>query len=164
MKSVAVLFAISLHQTNSKCPMEVTRLYVFSQCFNQCCLCDRQLDCIVCDQRFLSIFHFLNVCPESESRWKNVEVNGKPPGPRTYHTNSACLGDRLYVCSGGEAGAAPVSDPKLHVFAAGICSTMSNISDTDYILFWHFLYNHPHKVMLLQPLMLHWFFSEWSWA
>ncbi|KAL3041664.1 rab9 effector protein with kelch motifs [Trematomus bernacchii] len=55
---------------------------------------------------------------ESESRWKNVEVNGKPPGPRTYHTNSACLGDRLYVCSGGEAGAAPVSDPKLHVFDA----------------------------------------------
>uniref|UniRef100_A0A8C9YJ54 Rab9 effector protein with kelch motifs n=1 Tax=Sander lucioperca TaxID=283035 RepID=A0A8C9YJ54_SANLU len=53
---------------------------------------------------------------ESGSRWKNVVVNGKPPGPRTYHTNSACIGDKLYVCSGGEAGAAPVSDPKLHVF------------------------------------------------
>uniref|UniRef100_A0A3Q3VJK5 Rab9 effector protein with kelch motifs n=1 Tax=Mola mola TaxID=94237 RepID=A0A3Q3VJK5_MOLML len=47
---------------------------------------------------------------------RNVMVNGKPPSPRTYHTNSACIGDRLYVFSGGEAGAAPVSDPKLHVF------------------------------------------------
>ncbi|XP_071371752.1 rab9 effector protein with kelch motifs isoform X2 [Centroberyx affinis] len=53
---------------------------------------------------------------DSGSRWKTVSVNGKPPSPRTYHTNSACLGDRLYVFSGGEAGAAPVSDPKLHVF------------------------------------------------
>nr|XP_046230818.1 rab9 effector protein with kelch motifs [Scatophagus argus]XP_046230819.1 rab9 effector protein with kelch motifs [Scatophagus argus]XP_046230820.1 rab9 effector protein with kelch motifs [Scatophagus argus] len=55
---------------------------------------------------------------ESCSHWKNVVVNGKPPSPRTYHTNSACLGDRLYIFSGGEAGAAPVSDPKLHVFDA----------------------------------------------
>ncbi|KAG7498278.1 rab9 effector protein with kelch motifs [Solea senegalensis] len=50
------------------------------------------------------------------SLWKEVSVNGKPPGPRTYHTNSACLGDKLYVFSGGEAGAEPVSDQKLHVF------------------------------------------------
>lgn len=53
---------------------------------------------------------------DSGSRWKTVEVNGKPPSPRTYHTTSACLGDRLYIFSGGEAGAAPVSDPALHVF------------------------------------------------
>uniref|UniRef100_A0A4W6CXW6 Rab9 effector protein with kelch motifs n=1 Tax=Lates calcarifer TaxID=8187 RepID=A0A4W6CXW6_LATCA len=52
----------------------------------------------------------------SGSHWKDVSVNGKPPCPRTYHTNSACLGNRLYVFSGGEAGAAPVSDQKLHVF------------------------------------------------
>ncbi|XP_029024330.1 rab9 effector protein with kelch motifs [Betta splendens] len=50
------------------------------------------------------------------SHWQKVSVEGTPPCPRTYHTNSACLGDRLYVFSGGEAGAAPVSDQKLHVF------------------------------------------------
>ncbi|KAM4634806.1 rab9 effector protein with kelch motifs [Polymixia lowei] len=55
---------------------------------------------------------------DSGSRWRNVLVNGKPPSPRTYHTNSAFIGDRLYVFSGGEAGAAPVSDSKLHVFDA----------------------------------------------
>ncbi|XP_022053645.1 rab9 effector protein with kelch motifs [Acanthochromis polyacanthus] len=53
---------------------------------------------------------------DSEPRWKNVVTKGKLPSPRTYHTNSACLEDKLYVFSGGEAGAAPVSDPKLHVF------------------------------------------------
>ncbi|TNM91771.1 hypothetical protein fugu_018782 [Takifugu bimaculatus] len=52
---------------------------------------------------------------DSGSRWKKVVVNGSPPCPRTYHTNSASLGDKLYVFSGGEAGASPVSDPKLHV-------------------------------------------------
>lgn len=80
-------------------------------------------DCTVCDHRILltlSMIHPVHVCPESGSRWKNVVVNGKPPSPRTYHTNSACLEDRLYVFSGGEAGAAPVSDPKLHVFDAGL--------------------------------------------
>ncbi|CAJ1070627.1 rab9 effector protein with kelch motifs isoform X2 [Xyrichtys novacula] len=53
---------------------------------------------------------------ENVSQWKTVSANGKPPSPRTYHTNSACLGDELYVFCGGEAGAAPVSDPALHVF------------------------------------------------
>lgn len=53
---------------------------------------------------------------DSGSQWKNVSVNGSPPSPRTYHGNSACIEDKLYVFSGGEAGAAPVSDPKLHVF------------------------------------------------
>ncbi|KAL0965489.1 hypothetical protein UPYG_G00281940 [Umbra pygmaea] len=48
--------------------------------------------------------------------WKNVQVNGMPPCPRTYHTNSACVGDRLFVFSGGDSGATPVSDTKLHVF------------------------------------------------
>ncbi|XP_068190642.1 rab9 effector protein with kelch motifs isoform X2 [Antennarius striatus] len=56
---------------------------------------------------------------DSESNWKRVAVTGKPPSPRTYHTTSACVGDRLFVFSGGEAGAAPVSDPKLHVFDTG---------------------------------------------
>lgn len=60
------------------------------------------------------------VCPGSGSGWKNVVVNGKPPSPRTYHTNTACMGDHLYVFCGGEAGAAPVSDPKLHIFDTGL--------------------------------------------
>lgn len=59
-------------------------------------------------------------CPDSVPRWKNVAVNGKAPSPRTYHTNSACVGDHLYVFSGGEEGATPVSDPKLYVFDAGL--------------------------------------------
>lgn len=61
------------------------------------------------------------VCPGSGSDWKTVVVNGEAPSPRTYHTNTACLGDRLYVFCGGEAGAAPVSDLKLHVFDSGLC-------------------------------------------
>lgn len=62
----------------------------------------------------------VHVCPDSGSQWNNVVVNGSPPCPRTYHTNSACLGDKLYVFSGGEAGASPVSDPKLHVLDTGL--------------------------------------------
>ncbi|XP_061148531.1 rab9 effector protein with kelch motifs isoform X2 [Syngnathus typhle] len=53
---------------------------------------------------------------ESKAHWENVTVTGEPPSPRTYHTNSACLGGSLYVFSGGEAGSSPVSDQKLHVF------------------------------------------------
>ncbi|XP_029940766.1 rab9 effector protein with kelch motifs [Salarias fasciatus] len=53
---------------------------------------------------------------DSEPRWKNVPANGELPSPRTYHTNSASIGDRLFVFSGGEAGAAPVSDSKVHIF------------------------------------------------
>uniref|UniRef100_A0A8C6T1Y7 Rab9 effector protein with kelch motifs n=1 Tax=Neogobius melanostomus TaxID=47308 RepID=A0A8C6T1Y7_9GOBI len=53
---------------------------------------------------------------ENDPLWKKVSVNGTPPSARTYHTNSACLGDRLFVFSGGEEGAMPVSDPKLHIF------------------------------------------------
>ena len=64
----------------------------------------------------------VNLCPDSGSQWKTVVVNGSPPSPRTYHTNSACLGDRLYVFSGGEAGASPVSDSKLHILDTGLHS------------------------------------------
>ncbi|KAK7896021.1 hypothetical protein WMY93_021346 [Mugilogobius chulae] len=53
---------------------------------------------------------------EHKPSWKTVSVNGKPPSPRTYHTSSACLGDRLFVFSGGEAGTMPVSDSQLYVF------------------------------------------------
>lgn len=53
---------------------------------------------------------------DSNPRWNTVETNGTPASPRTYHTTSACLGDRLFVFSGGEIGSAPVSDSKLHVF------------------------------------------------
>ncbi|CAL8340676.1 unnamed protein product [Arctogadus glacialis] len=52
----------------------------------------------------------------SSEHWRTVSVSGEPPSPRTYHTSSATIGDKLYVFSGGGVGAAPVSDPKLHVF------------------------------------------------
>ncbi|ROL53865.1 Rab9 effector protein with kelch motifs [Anabarilius grahami] len=52
----------------------------------------------------------------SDGLWKTVQVKGSPPTVRTYHTNSACVGDRLFVFSGGDAGAAPVTDPQVHVF------------------------------------------------
>ncbi|XP_056603132.1 rab9 effector protein with kelch motifs isoform X2 [Triplophysa dalaica] len=48
--------------------------------------------------------------------WKTVQVKGTPPSVRTYHTNSACIGDRLFVFSGGDAGATPVTDPQVHIF------------------------------------------------
>ncbi|CAG5867518.1 unnamed protein product [Menidia menidia] len=53
---------------------------------------------------------------DSTPHWQSVVVKGEPPSPRTYHTTSACIGDKLYVFSGGETGAAPVSDARLHVF------------------------------------------------
>ncbi|XP_072310171.1 rab9 effector protein with kelch motifs [Eucyclogobius newberryi] len=53
---------------------------------------------------------------ESEPSWKTVSVNGEPPSARTYHTNSACLGNRLFVFSGGESGTMPVSDSQLYIF------------------------------------------------
>uniref|UniRef100_A0AAV2J281 Rab9 effector protein with kelch motifs n=1 Tax=Knipowitschia caucasica TaxID=637954 RepID=A0AAV2J281_KNICA len=53
---------------------------------------------------------------DSKPSWKKVPVVGKAPGSRTYHTSSACLGDRLFVFSGGEAGTKPVVDSQLHVF------------------------------------------------
>lgn len=53
---------------------------------------------------------------DKEPQWKSVEAKGELPSPRTYHTNSACIGDKLYVFSGGEAGAVPVSDTRLYVF------------------------------------------------
>ncbi|XP_076139331.1 rab9 effector protein with kelch motifs [Alosa pseudoharengus] len=48
--------------------------------------------------------------------WRTVSVTGEPPSPRTYHTSTACVGGRLFVFSGGDAGSMPVSDPQLHVF------------------------------------------------
>lgn len=53
---------------------------------------------------------------EGRGLWQTVQVRGVAPTVRTYHTSSACVGDRLYVFSGGDAGASPVTDPQLHVF------------------------------------------------
>ncbi|KAF7237273.1 Rab9 effector protein with kelch motifs [Varanus komodoensis] len=51
--------------------------------------------------------------------WESPEVTGTPPSPRTFHTSSAAIGDRLYVFGGGEKGVDPVLDQKLHVFDSG---------------------------------------------
>lgn len=61
---------------------------------------------------------------DNKPHWKTVVTNGALPSPRTYHTTSACLGNKLFVFSGGEIGAAPVPDSKLHVFDA-VSSTWS---------------------------------------
>ncbi|XP_019212831.1 rab9 effector protein with kelch motifs-like isoform X2 [Oreochromis niloticus] len=55
---------------------------------------------------------------DSNPRW-NVVTNGTPPSLRTYHTTSACLGDRLFVFSCREIGSAPASYSKLHDFDKG---------------------------------------------
>uniref|UniRef100_A0A672K1B9 Rab9 effector protein with kelch motifs n=1 Tax=Sinocyclocheilus grahami TaxID=75366 RepID=A0A672K1B9_SINGR len=47
---------------------------------------------------------------------QTVQAKGVAPTVRTYHTSSACVRDRLYVFSGGDAGASPVTDPQIHVF------------------------------------------------
>ncbi|XP_006158304.1 rab9 effector protein with kelch motifs isoform X1 [Tupaia chinensis] len=58
---------------------------------------------------------FLN--PETGT-WSTPEVASTPPSPRTFHTSSAAIGNQLYVFGGGERGAQPVKDVKLHVFDA----------------------------------------------
>ncbi|XP_066223273.1 rab9 effector protein with kelch motifs isoform X1 [Saccopteryx leptura] len=50
--------------------------------------------------------------------WTTAETTTPPPSPRTFHTSSAAIGNRLYVFGGGERGAQPVQDVKLHVFDA----------------------------------------------
>ncbi|NXJ82858.1 RABEK protein, partial [Trogon melanurus] len=48
--------------------------------------------------------------------WESPEVSGNQPLPRTFHTSSAAIGDCLYVFGGGDKGAEPVRDQRLHVF------------------------------------------------
>uniref|UniRef100_A0ABI7ZX08 Rab9 effector protein with kelch motifs n=1 Tax=Felis catus TaxID=9685 RepID=A0ABI7ZX08_FELCA len=55
--------------------------------------------------------------PETRT-WTMPEVTSPPPCPRTFHTSSAAIGNQLYVFGGGERGAQPVQDVKLHVFDA----------------------------------------------
>ncbi|NXS52616.1 RABEK protein, partial [Brachypteracias leptosomus] len=48
--------------------------------------------------------------------WESPAVSGEPPLPRTFHSSAAALGGCLYVFGGGEKGAEPVRDQRLHVF------------------------------------------------
>ncbi|NWR77114.1 RABEK protein, partial [Centropus unirufus] len=48
--------------------------------------------------------------------WESPEVSGVQPLPRTFHTSSATIGGCLYVFGGGDKGAEPVADQRLHVF------------------------------------------------
>ncbi|XP_006834827.1 PREDICTED: rab9 effector protein with kelch motifs isoform X2 [Chrysochloris asiatica] len=50
--------------------------------------------------------------------WTKPEVTSPPPSPRTFHSSAAAIGNQLYVFGGGERGAQPVQDVKLHVFDA----------------------------------------------
>lgn len=46
-------------------------------------------------------------------------MRGVQPQPRTFHTSSAAIGARLFVFGGGDKGAEPVKDQRLHVFDTG---------------------------------------------
>ncbi|NWI63788.1 RABEK protein, partial [Todus mexicanus] len=48
--------------------------------------------------------------------WESPEVRGAQPPPRTFHSSSAAIGHRLFVFGGGDRGAEPVKDQRLHVF------------------------------------------------
>ncbi|XP_070614293.1 rab9 effector protein with kelch motifs [Erythrolamprus reginae] len=48
--------------------------------------------------------------------WEKTKVIGNPPSPRTFHTSTAAIGDRLYVFGGGDKGVDPVQDQQLHIF------------------------------------------------
>ncbi|KAM4889777.1 rab9 effector protein with kelch motifs [Sylvia borin] len=48
--------------------------------------------------------------------WESPAVRGVQPQPRTFHTSSAAIGARLFVFGGGDKGAEPVKDQRLHVF------------------------------------------------
>ncbi|XP_072286267.1 rab9 effector protein with kelch motifs isoform X3 [Pyxicephalus adspersus] len=50
------------------------------------------------------------------NNWKSPKVEGCIPSPRTFHTTSASIGDKLFVFGGGEKAADPVADKKLYVF------------------------------------------------
>ncbi|XP_051041231.1 rab9 effector protein with kelch motifs isoform X4 [Phodopus roborovskii] len=60
----------------------------------------------------------LQVLDPVTKTWTTPEVSSLPPSPRTFHTSSAAIGNQLYVFGGGERGAQPVQDVKLHVFDA----------------------------------------------
>ncbi|XP_073456446.1 rab9 effector protein with kelch motifs [Aquarana catesbeiana] len=51
--------------------------------------------------------------------WKSPRVEGCIPSPRTFHTTSASIGDKLFVFGGGDKGADPVADKNLYIFDAG---------------------------------------------
>uniref|UniRef100_A0A8D2DRF5 Rab9 effector protein with kelch motifs n=1 Tax=Sciurus vulgaris TaxID=55149 RepID=A0A8D2DRF5_SCIVU len=65
--------------------------------------------------RSFSDVHTMNL---ETGTWTTPEVTSPPPSPRTFHTSSAAIGNQLYVFGGGERGAQPVQDVKLHVFDA----------------------------------------------
>ncbi|KAG8447645.1 hypothetical protein GDO86_014959 [Hymenochirus boettgeri] len=50
--------------------------------------------------------------------WKSPKIQGVAPSPRTFHTSSSSVGDKLYVFGGGEKGTEPVLDTNLHVYDA----------------------------------------------
>ncbi|KAM4647713.1 rab9 effector protein with kelch motifs isoform 1-T1 [Amazona ochrocephala] len=58
----------------------------------------------------------VQVLDPERGTWESPEVSGEQPQPRTFHTSSAAVGGRLYVFGGGEKGAEPVKDQRLHVF------------------------------------------------
>ncbi|XP_069097844.1 rab9 effector protein with kelch motifs isoform X1 [Pleurodeles waltl] len=58
----------------------------------------------------------VQVLHQETGTWKSPKVSGSPPSPRTFHTSSSSIGDKLYVFGGGEKGSEPAEDTVLHVF------------------------------------------------
>ncbi|KAJ7308033.1 hypothetical protein JRQ81_008534 [Phrynocephalus forsythii] len=58
----------------------------------------------------------LQVLDLATGTWESPAVSGPAPSPRTFHTSTAAIGDRLYVFGGGEKGVDPVQDQQVYVF------------------------------------------------
>ncbi|KAL8606435.1 hypothetical protein ACOMHN_060340 [Nucella lapillus] len=59
----------------------------------------------------------VQVLDTASHTWTTLSPSGTPPVPRTHHTTAA-VGDKLFVYSGGHAGADPVGDRQVHCYDA----------------------------------------------
>ncbi|XP_066445355.1 rab9 effector protein with kelch motifs-like [Eleutherodactylus coqui] len=71
------------------------------------------------------------LCFSEGLSWKNPNVEGLCPSPRTFHTSSSAIGDKFYVFGGGEKGAEPAADNKLHVFDTVSLTWMQPVTSGD---------------------------------
>ncbi|KAG9462501.1 hypothetical protein GDO78_013993 [Eleutherodactylus coqui] len=60
-----------------------------------------------------------------------IQARGPCPSPRTFHTSSSTIGDKFYAFGGGEKGAEPAADNKLHVFDTISLTWMQPVTSGD---------------------------------
>ncbi|KAM4695999.1 rab9 effector protein with kelch motifs [Rhinophrynus dorsalis] len=63
--------------------------------------------------------------------WRSPKVKGAAPSPRTFHSSSASIEDKLYVFGGGDKGAEPVSDTRLYVYDAATMTWTQPLTSGD---------------------------------